>query len=383
MSSASVNDAPTWQRLLDAMREEGIGWSYFGKFLADVATVPCVRARMDMHSFVTGFVGVSGREVLGAHRCCTCEEVVEKVCGKGNFTGLAGKVAIVTGASNGLGLENARCLMKYGCHVVWAVRSLGKAEAALKGLEAREGKFHGKATILRIELSDLTTIKPFVEAFLALNLPLHYLICNAGIMAPTEWIPSPQGFELMFATNNLSHFLLTELLMPRMEETAKIAEVRIVVLSSVAGACCRSVDPDMLPCPREKYHEFAEYGVTKALDCLHAQHLQRQLEGKNIVACAVHPGIIGTGLGQGNQGLTSFLYGGAVMSIFRKSVEKGAATTLHCALSPEVAGQVRGGASFFFNCAPQAPLNAMSPGLGADVAERCYARMLELARPYM
>merc|ERR1712232_1266715 len=107
---------------------------------------------------------------------------------------------------------------------------------------------------------------------------------------------------------------------------------------------------------------FAEYGVTKALDCLHAQHLQKRLGDSNIIACAVHPGIIGTGLGQGNQGLTSLLYGGAITAIFRKSVSKGAATTLHCALSPEVAAQVRGGASFFYNCAPQAPLNVMAPG---------------------
>merc|ERR1712203_1292857 len=79
--------------------------------------------------------------------------------------------------------------------------------------------------------------------------------------------------------------------------------VRIIVLSSIAGAACRSIDPAKLPCPKEEYHEFAEYGVTKALDCLHAQHLQRSIGDADIVACAVHPGIIGTSLGQGNLSL--------------------------------------------------------------------------------
>jgi len=360
-----------------------VAWSYFLKMLWDFGRIAYVRTRMNLRSFITGFAGVSGHEALTAYRCNTCEEVVERTCGKGNYTALLGKVAIITGASNGLGLENARCMMKYGCHVVWAVRSPDKAAAALQRLEEREGKLQGKATILKVELSDLRTIKPFVKDFLALGLPLHYLICNAGIMAPTEWLPSPQGFELMFATNNLSHFLMTELLMPKMKETGKTSEVRIVVLSSVAGACCLNINPEKLPCPKEEYHEFAEYGVTKALDCLHAQHLQRHHGSDNIVACAVHPGIIGTGLGQGNIGLTSLLYGGMFTAIFRKSVAKGAATTLHCALSPEVSAQVKSGASFFYNCAPQAPPNIMAPGKNKGLDDRLYERQLELVRPYM
>jgi len=371
------------QQLSRGVEEECTALSYFGKLVGDVSQDSAVQQRMDLRSFATGFVGVCGNEAINSWRCPTCEEVVEQACGRGNFAALRGKVAIITGASNGLGLENARCLMKYGCHVVWAVRNPKKAEAALRELEEREGKLQGQATIIQIELSDLTTVKPFVESFLALGLPLHYLICNAGIMAPTEWTPSPQGFELMFATNNLSHFLLTELLMPKIRETAETSQVRIVILSSVAGACCRNVDPAKLPCPREEYHEFAEYGVTKAVDFLHAQHLQSRLGDSNITACAVHPGIIGTSLGSGNKGLTSLLYGGAVTAAFRKSVEKGAATTLYCALRPEVAEQARRGASYYYNCGPQTPLNVMASGSRQDLAERCYERQLELVRPFM
>lgn len=133
-----------------------------------------------------------------------------------NFQALAG---IITGAS-GLGLENGclMILMKYGCHV--NPRHLGRLKSGESAVGAEletEGiLFSGKATILSMELSDLTTVKPFVQSFLDLKLPLQYLylICNSNIMAPTEWLPSKQNFELQFATNNLSHFPLTELLLP-------------------------------------------------------------------------------------------------------------------------------------------------------------------------
>merc|ERR1719277_2435003 len=102
----------------------------------------------------------------------TCEQVAEECLGKGNVDALRGRVAIVTGASGGLGLEHARVLMKYGCHVVFAVRSPERAEGLLRGLRARE-ELSGPATILRVDLDDLSTIKPFVREFLALGLPLN------------------------------------------------------------------------------------------------------------------------------------------------------------------------------------------------------------------
>lgn len=341
-----------------------------------------VRAKTTLGTFLTGFGGIAVRELLTSSQCRSCEQVAEEACGKGNFTSLKGKVAIITGASNGLGLENARCLMKYGCHVIWAVRNPEKAEAVLKKLEEKEGKLEGKATILKIELSDLTSIKPFADSFLALNLPLHYLICNAGIMSPTTWVPSKQGFESMFATNNLSHFLLTELLVPKLKQTAASAgEARVVILSSLAGGACCNVDPARLPCPKEDYDEFAEYAVSKAVDCLHARRLLKDLGGSNVLACAVHPGIIGTGLGGGNVGITSLLYGSMTMAPFRKPVPMGAATTLYCALSKDVTKHAKDGAFFYYNCGPRSAPNALSaPG---DLVDRVHERQLELVKPFM
>ena len=136
------------------------------------------------------------------------DDVAEEALGKGNYTALSGKVAIVTGANSGLGLQNARVLMKYGCHVIWAVRNPAKAQKALDALEA--DKLTGKVTMLQVDISDLTTVKPFVESFLALGLPLHYLVLNAGIMATPTRQETPQGFELQVGTNHFGHFWLTK-----------------------------------------------------------------------------------------------------------------------------------------------------------------------------
>mmetsp|Transcript_36502 Transcript_36502/g.119270 ORF Transcript_36502/g.119270 Transcript_36502/m.119270 type:complete len:204 (-) Transcript_36502:346-957(-) len=123
-------------------------------------------------------------------------------------------------------------------------------------------------------------------------------------MAPPQWEPSKQGYESMFATNNLAHFLVSELLLPKIEETAKTAtEARIVILSSAACTMCTSIDLSMCPVPKEEYHELGTYAVTKAIDAFHARYLQEKYRGANIYACAVHPGVIETGLLAKNEGM--------------------------------------------------------------------------------
>ena len=95
----------------------------------------------------------------------------------------------------------------------------------------------------------------------------------------------------MFATNNLGHFLITELLMPKIEETAKTAaDVRIVILTSVMAVACLHMDLSKIPVTKEEYHGIADYGVTKAINTFHARGLQKKYKGSNITVTAVHPG---------------------------------------------------------------------------------------------
>lgn len=66
-----------------------------------------------------------------------------------------------------------------------------------------------------------------------------------------------------FSRNGVGRFCTKELLLPKLQETMKTSEVRVVILSSLAGAACYNLDPSRLPCPKEEYNEFAEYAVSK------------------------------------------------------------------------------------------------------------------------
>lgn len=350
----------------------------FGNLLYEIGFDPKMNSKVTCWTWWSAYLcGLNHEMVTNSGK--SAEKVAEQALGKGNFTALEGKVAIITGASNGLGLENARVMMKYGCHVIWAVRNPQKAENAIKNL----GSTSGKATILKIDLSDLTTVKPFVQSFLKLQLPLHYLILNAGIMAPPEWRKSAQGFEEQFATNNLGHFLLSELLMQKIEDTAKTSEVRIVILSSAAGLICADIDPAKLPCPQEEYHEFGDYCVTKACDAFHARSLQKRFAGKNVFAVSVHPGIIGTGLLRDNDRIGRLFYQSATFYPYRKGLQSGTATQVYCALSPDVPEQVKKGSFFYYNRGPQKGMNAMKPGNKDYLVDALEKRQMELVKPYM
>lgn len=364
------------------LKTEAFSYKIFGKLLYDFFTNQNLYSKSTLAQFFKGFFQVVHEAVTNGGE--TIDEVAESCLGKGNFTALSGKVAIVTGANSGLGLQNARVLQKYGCHVIWAVRNVKKAQKALEELQAEEGTMSGKATILQVDISDLTTVKPFVNEFLKLKLPLHILILNAGIMAPVKWEPSKQGFESMFATNNLGHFLMSELLLPKMEETAKTStDCRIVILSSGAGSMCNQIDLAKCPVPKEEYHELGDYCVTKAIDAFHARALQEKYKGKNIFATAVHPGIIETGLLAHNPGFGTLFYQSKTFAPFRKDIAQGSATTLYCAVSPEVIKHVNEGYFFFYNRGPQKAIGICAPGKADHLVQECERRQLELVKPYM
>lgn len=363
------------------LTRECFAYKIFAKLTGELICSKNLNSKVSFSQFMTGFVQIVGEAIT--NKGTTVDQVAEQAFGKGNSTALQGKVAIVTGASGGLGLENARVLQKYGCHVIWAVRNIKKAEKCLEDLKAKEGQMSGKVTLLQVDISDLTTVKPFVKSFLDLNLPLHMLVLNAGIMAPTQWEPSKQGLESMFATNNLGHFLMSELLLPKIEETAKKDEVRIVILSSAAASMCSGMDLSKCPVPKEEYHELGDYCVTKAIDSFHARYLQKKYQGKNIYACAVHPGLIETGLLDHNEGLGTLFYKSYTFAPFRKNIPQGSATTLYCALSPDIPKLVQDGYFFFFNCGPQNARGIARIGVADHLVEGCEARQLELVKPYM
>jgi len=343
---------------------------------------PKMSSRLGLKSFLVDFVGLLLHEGL-TNPGLSCEQMAERSLGKGNLAALKGQVAIITGSSGGLGLEQARVLLKFGCHVVFAVRSPAKAEGLLRELRAKE-QLGGQATILRLDLDDLTSVKPFVQQFLDLGLPLNYLVNNAGVMTPVDFRTSKQGFETQFATNHLAHFLLVELLLPKLSETrAGGAEARIVILSSAACVLCKNISVDQfIPPAKEDYTGTAEYGISKALNLFHCRELQRRCKESGVLCCAVHPGIINTGLTQEKNPSTTLLYESILFRWMHKSIPQGAATQMYCTLSKDVPKEIQQGTCLWYNMGPQRAVGVAAPGVRDDLCAKLYDASLELVKRF-
>jgi len=140
---------------------------------------------------------------------------------------VAGKVVVITGANNGIGLETARVFAKAGAHVIGAVRDMKKADAVFDPIR----KSGGKIDAMSLDLNSLKSVRTFADAFKAKNLPLNILICNAGIMAVKDRTLTEDNLEMQFGVNYVAHHLLVKLLL---EVIKKSAPARIVMLSSLA-----------------------------------------------------------------------------------------------------------------------------------------------------
>jgi len=208
---------------------------------------------------------------------------------------MQGKVAIVTGANTGLGLETARGLLAQGAHVVLACRDLVKAEAARAELVASTGS--DEATVLRLDLASRARIEGFVASFEERFERLDVLVDNAGVWHRTRR-KTVDGFEATFGVNHLGTFLVTYLLRPMLERSAP---ARVVVLTSslYAGAGAGAgaeLDWDDLEFKRRPYQGAAAYGQSKRLNLLFSLALARRLEGRGVTVNAVHPGVVATEL---------------------------------------------------------------------------------------
>eukprot|EP00405_Crypthecodinium_cohnii_P014177 CAMPEP_0206445194 /NCGR_PEP_ID=MMETSP0324_2-20121206/15358_1 /ASSEMBLY_ACC=CAM_ASM_000836 /TAXON_ID=2866 /ORGANISM="Crypthecodinium cohnii, Strain Seligo" /LENGTH=375 /DNA_ID=CAMNT_0053913353 /DNA_START=93 /DNA_END=1220 /DNA_ORIENTATION=+ len=353
--------------------------------LGKIAYDANMKSRISYKSFIGHFVGMLLHEGFTDPRV-TAEQVAGRILGSSSNRALEGKVALITGATGGLGLESARVLMQHGCHVVFAVRTPSKAEELIKEMkESEKGQLlTGKATVLELNLDDLTTIKPFVEKFLALNLPLNYLMNNAGVMTPKLFRPSKQGFETQFATNHLAHFLLTNLLMPKLQETKRsTGEARIIILSSVGSTLCKSLDlTKWIPPLEQHYNGAAEYGISKALNLFHCRELQRRCAESGILCCAVHPGVIKTGLTREGNSDSTVLYDSILFKWMHKTVPQGAATQVYCCISPDIEKQINDGAFFWYNCKPQRALGIAAKGERDDLVPKIWEISQKLVDKY-
>lgn len=238
------------------------------------------------------------------------------------------KVAIVTGANSGIGRVTARELALQGYHVFLACRSEDKAQVVLAEIsQLSQGK--AKAEFLPLDLADLASVKHCVQLFLSKNLPLHLLVCNAGLSGSKGVTKS--GFELTFGVCHIGHFYLTNLLLEKLKESAP---ARVVVVASMMHRHVQRFNVDWVKYPTRSPAGLKEYAHTKLANILFVKELALRLQGTGVTAYALHPGIVASDIWRS----VPWPFNKAIKR-FMLTVEEGAKTTLYCATNPQVSAQ--------------------------------------------
>jgi protochlorophyllide reductase len=202
-----------------------------------------------------------------------------------------GRIALVTGANSGLGLETARALAAAGATVVMACRSRQKAEEARQQLLATASST-GPLDLLDLDLADLSSVAAAAAEVSARYGRLDLLINNAGVMAPPRMV-TRDGFELQFGTNHLGHFALTRALLPLLRGRP---DARVVTVTSGAQYFGR-IDFDDLQAEK-RYDRWKAYSQSKLANVMFAVELKHRLdaEGAGVRSLAAHPGLARTNL---------------------------------------------------------------------------------------
>jgi retinol dehydrogenase 12 len=237
-----------------------------------------------------------------------------------------GRTFFVTGANSGIGRALVEALAAQGGNVVLASRSEERTRPVLEEIRSR---YPGVgAQFVRIDVSDLASVRQAAEAFLATGHPIDVLVNNAGI-AGTRHL-SAQGFDLTYATNHIGPFLLTNLLLPRIRASS---QGRIVNVSSFAQFQVRRMDWSVLQRRTSpKRSGFSDYAMTKLMNVLHAKELARRLTGTKVTTYSLHPGAVASNIWRAIPQPFQWL-----MKQFMLSNEEGARTPLYCATAPELA----------------------------------------------
>lgn len=229
------------------------------------------------------------------------------------------QVCLVTGGNSGVGLMTAIGLAKLGNHVFIACRSANKAAKAVDYIRQTTGNQNVK--FLPLDLASLDSVRRCVKLFNDYNLPLHILINNAGIFNNRG--KTKEGFELIWGTNYLGHFLLTYLLLEKLQSSAPS---RIIMLASDLALSPSGIDWDLLV-KRTPLNFLKLYAISKLCLLLLTRELSQRLSNSQVTVNAIHPGFVQSNITIWHR-LSKYLGLGI-------SAEAGAYSTLVCATSPD------------------------------------------------
>lgn len=246
---------------------------------------------------------------------------------------LSGKVAVVTGANRGIGLETARELARKGARTVLACRSADRGEGAIGELRAEIPG--AEVDLMMLDLGSLESIERFARDFRRGHSRLDVLVNNAGIMA-VPYSQTEDGFESQMGTNHLGHFALTGRLLDLLLTTAG---ARVVTVSSVGHRGGR-MDFDNLLFHSGGYAPFRAYWRSKLANLLFSYELHRRLRsaGVEVSSLAAHPGISSTDIGAHLGPRWYSRIQQPLLSGFMQSAAMGALPSLRAAVDPQAEG---------------------------------------------
>ena len=247
------------------------------------------------------------------------------------------KNILITGATSGIGKAAAIKLASMDANIHFIARNKEKAKALSEEIEKLSGKM--PCSIIA-DLSSQDEIKKAAEEFKSLNIPLHILLNNAGLIN-MERKETVDGFEAVFALNHLAYYSLTNLLLENLKNGSPS---RIVNVSSGAHAFVKGFNFDDVQAVKS-YKPFQVYGYSKLANILFTTKLSSLLKNENITVNCLHPGVVGTAFGQNNGSLQKILF--FIAKPFIRSPEKGAESSIYLCSSPDISG-ISG--EYFYNC---------------------------------
>ncbi|MGE0386789.1 MAG: SDR family NAD(P)-dependent oxidoreductase [Gammaproteobacteria bacterium] len=294
---------------------------------------------------------------------------------------LHGKLALVTGATSGIGLETARALAAAGADLILAVRRPEAGETLATGIRSEFGR---RVLVVSVDLAEFGSVSRAAELIADRMPALDILVANAGVSKTPE-SHQADGIDVRFACNHLGHFLLSWKLRRQMA----VRGARIVVVSSAAHKQ-RRVHLDDLAWRSRSHDIFRAYGESKTANILFAMEATNRWSRDGIFANAVLPGTILTGLQRFHDPeqmrSIGFIQADGQVNPAVRSTEQGAATTVWAATVPELTGR---GGLVLENCAVALPAGpdthpwqGFNPAVAdPETAARLWEASLEMLAP--
>jgi NAD(P)-dependent dehydrogenase (short-subunit alcohol dehydrogenase family) len=279
---------------------------------------------------------------------------------------LDGRVALVTGATGGIGLETARGLLARGAELLMPCRTLSRGDAAARAI-ARDSSERDRITLVPFDLADLDTVRA-ATATIAGRLAgrtIDILVENAGVW-PSAYARTPQGHEIAFGTNVLGHFALRESLRRR-ELLAPRA--RVVLVTGDIYVLAAGCTPDYVwqgPAGGRQSYCRSKLGVL----WIGAELVRR---APSLETYVVHPGVIDTGLAGPSSRLRQWIKSRVLID-----ATQGAQTSLVCATQP---GLERGG--YYHNACGRMQLDPRDTACDRARGAKLWDTCVELCAPFV